>query len=477
MDNGKEFETFISALLSYVSRFQKLNQFSYPYARNLAFSIFEIEPFPDSSNAKQVFKGDFSSLLLLTRSYFPRIDPSLIEERLKIYLAHFLPDFEDVEKIFWKLLKKEGAMTAFSFYRELHLWSGYNIYPPKCHDVLDSEGHLLAYTINEAKPEKKNQDIAKAKNDVAHYPFCPLCLENLGLLKPFRLNLRPLPFDDDWFFQLSPHPYMLNHGVLVSDEHRYLALEISDLSIAFKFLDLFPSFFIGLNADLPCVGGSILGHMHFQFAEGALPLFLAEKKELLKKDEINFYRPDFSPNTVLLVSSNISKIIAWIKKIKDCWYSYENQKLGIYNSLTFRNNALSLLFRKSEGQYYAYLIFRNAACNREFPEGIFHVRPSLLSFKKESIGLIEAGGFFIYPGRLKSELPLLFKANKERKSLSSLLKEHPGLSIYEGSYDLFSKFKDERELLTYVSSEILKDIRVFKLEEDFLSFLKKAIDE
>jgi UDPglucose--hexose-1-phosphate uridylyltransferase len=276
----------------------------------------------------------------------------------------------------------------------------------------------MEITINLSKPEKDPHEIAKLKlqkstsND---YPKCLLCIENEGFAgnhtKAARQNHRLLPItlnNQTWYFQFSPYVYYEQHSIVINKKHTNMQINAETFIALFDFVDQFAHYFIGSNADIPIVGGSILTHDHYQAGLHIFPLekagnsfsFDLTKYPQIKASVVNW------PLTVLRFVGNRSDLQNIAELVLDKWRSYSNPELDIIASTDgIQHNAITPIIRKlGSNSYKLDIILRNNRTSDTYPDGIFHPHQELHHIKKENIGLIEAMGLAILPGRLNEEL-------------------------------------------------------------------------
>lgn len=280
----------------------------------------------------------------------------------------------------------------------------------------------LDITINRSKPEKDPRDIAAAKNaPKANYPLCLLCYENTGYsgtaTHPARHTIRPLPLKvagQDWFIQYSPYGYYNEHCIVFNGQHVPMTINDSVFGKLFDILEQFPHYFVGSNADLPIVGGSILSHEHFQgggytFAMDRAPIrqrFIMEEFPDVQAGILNW------PLSVIRLSSeNRTQLESACAKILAAWRTYSDESLTIFAETEGEpHNTITPISRMSGNQYCCDLVLRNNYTTPERPLGLFHPNPNLHHIKKENIGLIEVMGLAVLPARLAEELPLMQQA-------------------------------------------------------------------
>ncbi len=339
-----------------------------------------------------------------------------------------MPRQSEVARRFWQTAEEESIVRATEEFYQLAQNSNYirrdrisrNSYWRTATDYGE-----LEITINLAKPEKDPEEIAEAgRKEDSSYPRCPLCLENLGypgrLDHPARQNLRVIPLElqeEDWFLQYSPYVYYQEHCIVLARGHRPMQINKATFQRLLEFLEIFPHYFIGSNADLPLVGGSILSHDHFQGGNHVFPM---EKAAIMEK----FQHPDFPgvqaglvnwPLSVIRLSSaDRDDIIELAEQLRLCWEKYSDPAREIKaftrdKGSEERHNTVTPIARFKNGRYELDLVLRNNRRSQDHPAGIFHPHQHLHHIKKENIGLIEVMGLAILPGRLKQELDELQK--------------------------------------------------------------------
>lgn len=282
--------------------------------------------------------------------------------------------------------------------------------------IWDAEGDKgdIIITVNLSKPEKDPKQILKEKESVqSSYPPCALCVENMGFYgnakKPARQNLRIYPLflnDEEWYFQYSPYQYYDQHCIVLKKEHSPMQITPETAIRLLDFVELFPHYFMGSNADLPIVGGSILSHDHFQGGSKVLPMFKADLKEEFTSEsfsDVTFGIVNWYNSVVRLISYDKMSLIEAASKVLEFWRGYSDENVGIFANTTAPHNTLNPIARMENGKFVLDLILRNNRTDEKHPYGIFHPTEDMHNIKKEGIGLIEAMGTFILPGRLSAE--------------------------------------------------------------------------
>lgn len=298
----------------------------------------------------------------------------------------------------------------------------------------DTRYGRLQITINLAKPEKDPRDIAALKDAQSiGYPKCLLCKENVGFAgridHPARQNLRVIPLKlegEQWYFQYSPYVYYNEHCIVLSKEHRNMRIDEATFRRLLAFLEQFPHYFIGSNADLPIVGGSILNHDHFQGGRHRFPMDAAPAHFALQHDDFPAVEAavlKWPLSTIRLSSTDPSQLVKAATHTLRCWRGYSDPKAQILARSTGpdgeeQHNTITPIARRRGQKLELDLVLRNNRTSDDHPLGIFHPHADLHHIKKENIGLIEVMGLAILPGRLKRELAAIadILAGKEESS-------------------------------------------------------------
>lgn len=357
-----------------------------------------------------------------------------------------------------------------------------------------SEYGMLDITINRSKPEKDPRDIAAARNQkAAAYPKCQLCPENAGFAgnpnHPARQNLRPIPMRIDgqnWELQYSPYGYYHEHCIVFNDAHVPMKVDHAIFEKLFDVLDFLPHYFIGSNADLPIVGGSILSHEHFQGGHYTFPMAVAPIEipvSLAAYPNVQAGILKWPMSVVRLSSTNRKELSDACNTILEQWRSYSDATVGIYAETDGTpHNTITPIARKKGDAYECDLVLRNNRTSEDRPLGIFHPNPSLHHIKKENIGLIEVMGLAVLPARLAVELDVLKKAMLQHEDLTAnpqtashavwaaeVQKQHPEFCEENAEAILQAE-------VGKVFEQVLCDAGVFKRDEAgktaFLKFLQ-----
>ncbi len=280
----------------------------------------------------------------------------------------------------------------------------------------------LDITINLSKPEKDPKAIAAARNAVqSSYPKCQLCIENEGYAgrvnHPARENHRIIPItiqNGRWGFQYSPYVYYNEHCIVFNSKHVPMAINHETFCKLFDFVKEFPHYFLGSNADLPIVGGSILSHDHFQgghydFAMAKAPVERAFTVEGF--EDVSSGIVKWPMSCIRLSGPDSDRLIALADRILNAWRVYTDEAAFVYAETEGTpHNTITPIARKRGDNYELDLVLRNNITTEEHPLGVYHPHAQYHHIKKENIGLIEVMGLAVLPARLKDEMALLREA-------------------------------------------------------------------
>lgn len=298
----------------------------------------------------------------------------------------------------------------------------------------DSKYGRLNLTINLAKPEKDPKEIAEAKDltqksNSLMIPKCVICKENEQNYYNARMNLRMVPLElggETWHLQYSPYLYYTEHAIILHDVHRPMKTSRKTFEYLLDFMDMFPFYFIGSNADLPIVGGSILNHDHFQGGRQQFPIQNAKViKDFGRVNHVEISHLHWPLSTIRLTSDDKEELIRLAEQIFNTWKTYDHLDLDIISQTDgVPHNTITPIARKTGNYYELDLILRNNRTTSQYPYGIFHPKPDVFHIKKENIGLIEAMGLAILPGRLKQELKMILEWLKKPGPVPAVLEKH-----------------------------------------------------
>ena len=286
----------------------------------------------------------------------------------------------------------------------------------------ETEYGALDITINLSKPEKDPKAIAAAKSaPQSGYPKCLLCVENEGyagrMNHPARQNHRIIPLEiagQEWFLQYSPYVYYNEHCIAFNSAHTPMKIDRAAFEKLLDFVTIFPHYFIGSNADLPIVGGSILSHEHFQGGRYCFPMEQAPvEQEITFRgfEDVKTGIVRWPMSVIRLDCPDKQRLVELADIILKCWRDYSDEAAFIFAQTDGEpHNTITPIARRRGGDYELDLVLRNNITTEEHPLGVYHPHAELHHIKKENIGLIEVMGLAVLPSRLKGELAALKEA-------------------------------------------------------------------
>ena len=344
-----------------------------------------------------------------------------------------MPRPAQVQREFWEKYKDSPREATDYFYKlsqDSDYIRRYRVKKDQKWKVESPYGDI-DITINLSKPEKDPKAIAAAKNaKTSSYPKCLLCPENEGYAgrvnHPARENHRIIPItinDSPWGFQYSPYVYYNEHCIVFNFRHTPMKIERNTFIKLFDFVKLFPHYFLGSNADLPIVGGSILSHDHFQ---GGHYTFAMAKAEIERPVTIPGYEDVEAgivkwPLSVLRIRHKDEKrLVDLASHVLEAWRGYTDEEAFIYAETDGEpHNTITPIARKKGDVFELDLTLRNNIATEEHPLGVYHPHVQYHHIKKENIGLIEVMGLAVLPARLKEEMEILEEYILEKKDVSS----------------------------------------------------------
>ncbi|MBT1160831.1 UDP-glucose--hexose-1-phosphate uridylyltransferase [Bifidobacterium sp. SO1] len=474
----------IDALVDHAIRHLDLDPRDADWTRNRIFALFDLGSYhPTGMTAGESTVDDlvtaFRTAAVTAGLIEPEDGASIADEVMGILSA--APSA--IEDRFAAVEAKHGGMEAMRWFYD---YCVANTYVKKAtlerNPRFDSHG--LVVTINLAKPEFKNMKKAAAGNAVAGgYPACTICHENEGFAGRDKRTLRTIPVTlggTPWFWQFSPYGYFNQHGICVNMEHTPMHVDRDTFGHLLDFVDRFDGYFLGCNAALPRIGGSVLAHDHYQGGGEILPMFKAATwaSLTLPGHDATVEILDWPGTAMRVVSRSRDEIIALADIIRKAWIDYDDAAAGIasHDADGNRQSALSPSVITTERGYEMSLILRNNAVSDEYPEGVFHAHPEYWPIKQEPIGLIEAQGLFILPGRLVGQLGMIEDALAEGRQLPQEVGEFTMIwdeltAALDGSRDRDAIRAAVHDELGSVCERILGNTAVFKRKEQTLAFL------
>ena len=334
-------------------------------------------------------------------------------------MSALVPRPSEVIDTFYKIYDEIAPESATDYYYKLSCDTDYIRRYRIVKDMkwkTDTAYGELDITVNLSKPEKDPKAIAAAKNaPQSSYPKCLLCIENEGyagrINHPARQNHRIIPVTIDgtqWGFQYSPYVYYNEHCIVFNSLHTPMKIDASAFRKLFDFVKLFPHYFVGSNADLPIVGGSILAHEHFQGGNYEFPMAKSPvQKEITFKgfEDVRAGIVKWPMSVIRISSEDSDRLIALGDKILKAWRVYTDADAFIFAETDGKpHNTITPIARKRGDLFELDLVLRNNITTDEHPDGVYHPHKELHNIKKENIGLIEVMGLAVLPSRLKKEL-------------------------------------------------------------------------
>ncbi len=461
------------------------------YVRNRLLSLFKIANYEETEKISTEFSKTLEELTAIA------VEKGIIEDYLyakDIFSSNLMNCFIDkpsvINKTFFDLYN-ESPQAATDYFYNLSKSSNYirmdriakNIFykVPSVYGDID-------ITINLSKPEKDPKQIALSKHNVStNYPKCLLCVENEGyngtVTHPDRANHRTIALNINnkkWRMQYSPYVYYNEHCIVLLEEHEPMFVSKETFKRLSSFVEIFPHYFLGSNAGLPIVGGSILAHEHYQGGNYIFPMNRAEALFKFKIDKFNDVVVEglkWPLATLRIKAKNVEDLVECGGYIYDNWLNYADEERGIFKETNGTpHNAITPICRKEGDLFVLDLALRNNRTSEEFPDGIFHPHPDVQHIKKENIGLIEVMGLAILPGRLKNELEAVktFLLGSEA-DISKVEEYHRPWAV-----ELKEKYTSNLDIDRFIEIEVgnkfvrvLEDAGVFKQTPDGIAGFKK----
>lgn len=492
----------IRKLVSYGERTGLVPEEDVIFTTNKLLELFCLDELEDSDEIISMEESELEPVLSSMCDY--AYEKGLMAENTVTYrdlfdtkiMSMLMPRPSEVIRRFHELYEQESPEAATDYYYKLSKDSDYIRRYRVCKDmkwIAPTKYGDLDITINLSKPEKDPKAIAAARNaKQAGYPKCLLCRENEGyagrINHPARQNHRIIPVTingSQWGFQYSPYVYYNEHCIVFNSKHVPMKIEHATFCKLFDFVKQFPHYFVGSNADLPIVGGSILSHDHFQ---GGHYEFAMAKAPVEKTFTVKGYEDVAAgivkwPMSVIRLSGrDTDRIIALADVILEKWRGYTDEAAFIYAYTDNEpHNTITPIARKRGDNFELDLVLRNNITTEEHPLGVFHPHAKLHHIKKENIGLIEVMGLAVLPARLKGEMADLKEAVLAGRNLrdSEELEKHADwveefLPKYEKIDESNIDGIIEKEI-GLVFMEVLEDAGVYKRTEEGMKAFDRFI--
>lgn len=487
----------INRLLNYAVQQQLLLPRDIHYSANLLLDVFHVDEFEYHEIDEQLVLPDEILENMLRYAVEKGMmedtitDKDLLDTRI---MNCVMPRPSTVDDTFWKLYKESPKSATDYFYNfsitsnyirksrvdKDQKWIGQSAYGP------------LQLTINLSKPEKDPKEIAKLKTMISSsYPKCVICKENEGFAGDFkraaRQSIRLISLrlqKTEWFLQYSPYVYYQEHCIILNAEHKPMRIDETTFQNLISFLTIFPHYFIGSNADLPIVGGSILSHDHYQGGCFKFPMEDAKVLKsytLLQFAKVQVQHVAWPLTTLRLRSKDTHELVACASHILETWKTYSDVTVAIQAfTKEERHNTITPIARVKDGYYELDLVLRNNRVTKQYPLGIFHPHEDVHHIKKENIGLIEVMGLAVLPARLKLELVDICNLLRNQEidtEAKERIQKHQDWIVYLKQELLLEQPEDIMEFLQDEVSKkfvrVLEDCGVFKLDEQGNAALDK----
>ena len=470
------------------------------YTINQYLEIFHLDEYeePDISGVEIVLEDILKNLLdaaydryiiksndVVTRDLFDtRLMGVLVakpSQIIKEFWEHYEESPEAATNFFYKFSQDTDYIRRYRIKKDMR-WK------------VDSPYGEIDITINLSKPEKDPKAIAAAKNaKQSAYPKCQLCMENEGyagrMNHPARQNHRIIPLTingSKWGFQYSPYVYYNEHCIVFNGEHVPMKIDRNAFRKLFDFVKQFPHYFLGSNADLPIVGGSILTHDHFQ---GGHYEFAMERAQIEKEIQIPGYEDveagivHWPLSVIRIRCKDENRLIDLADYILTKWRGYTDEEAYIFAETDGEpHNTITPIARKKGDVYELDLTLRNNITTEECPLGLYHPHSEYHHIKKENIGLIEVMGLAVLPSRLKKEMELLAECLVENKPMENYeeLQKH-----IDWVHDFMPKYNEInqdnvmdilKEEIGQVFVKVLEDAGVYKCTEEGRKAFQRFIE-
>lgn len=487
--------TKINQLINYGLENQMISLYDVDYSINMLLDLFKLDCFERTT----VEKIDYYLLIEDMLDYAVKV--GLIEDNIterdlfdtKI-MNCIMPRPSEVVNKFYQIYDENKQKETQYFY-DLSIHSNYIRKARTDKNIKFS--HYYKYgdiqiSINLSKPEKDPKEIAKAKlAKSTGYPKCLLCKENVGyagnMNHPARQTHRIIPLDlngKTYNFQYSPYVYYNEHCIIFNNEHVPMVINRQTFENLFTFIEKFPHYMIGSNADLPIVGGSILTHDHYQGGRHRFPM---QDASVIKEIEIKGYENikvqmlNWPLSTLRLTADDKEVLVDLSDKILNHWINYDDVSCDILSHTNdVRHNTVTPIARMDNNRYQIDIVLRNNRTNDEHPLGIFHPHAKHHHIKKENIGLIEVMGLAVLPARLKDELECLKLCLLKKKCIDDLesLKKHKEwfeyLQTLEFDEQSIDEFIEKEVTKKFVS--VLENAGVYKMNQKGIEGFTRFVD-
>ncbi len=492
--------TYIKQLVEYGVTNKLIEEEDRIYTTNIILEMLKLENYTEPETVKRIeTPSDLEETLTGILDY--AVEKGIIAEDSVVLRDLFdtkvmnalLPKPSQVIQTFYekyKISPREATDYYYDFSRASDYIRTYRI-EKDVKWIKTTEYGDLDITINLSKPEKDPKMIALAKTMAASsYPKCQLCMENEGyagrINHPARENHRIIPIEingSKWGFQYSPYVYYNEHCIVFNGQHVPMKIEKDTFKKLFSFIRQFPHYFVGSNADLPIVGGSILSHDHFQGGNYTFAMTKASvetKVTFAGYEDVEAGIVKWPMSVIRLNGTDSDRIIELADRILSAWRGYTDEEAFIYAETDGEpHNTITPIARMRDGRYELDLVLRNNITTKEHPLGLYHPWEEFHNIKKENIGLIEVMGLAVLPARLKDEMEELKSAlvsGADISQIENISKHESWVQSFIGKYASITKDNADkilRDEIGDVFAKILECAGVYKrTEEGKAAFLK-----
>ena len=483
----------IKALCLYSIHEKLIDEEDYAYAVNKLTNLLNIETYIETNMDYEGVEEPSDLLDPLINYAFDQklFSPNTIIKRDQFeakIMDIFIPRPSTINNTFNALLK-EDPKKATNYFYHLSQKSNYIKTSRTSKNIIwksNTPYGLFDMTINLSKPEKDPRDIINSSNvESTTYPKCLLCKEQVGFYgystKPGRTNHRIAHMvlnNEDFYLQYSPYVYYNEHSIVLKKEHVPMKVTIDTFIRLFDFVDKLPHYFLGSNAGLPIVGGSILSHEHYQGGRYSFPIESAKVISEYSLDDVLIKQLYWPLSVIRLESKNRETLIKTADKLFKFWEKYNDEEAGIISFTNKPHNAITPIARKNGAVYVLDIALRNNLTSKDLPLGIFHPHPENHHIKKENIGLIEVMGLAVLPARLEKELQVIKETVLGEHSLPNEYNIHKDwvnylIGIYNG--ENIDEFIEHEVTLKFV--KCIENSGVFKQTSEGIAQFNKFVKE
>lgn len=485
----------ISSLVFYGEKEGLIEKEDEIYTRNRIMTVLSLDSFEDAEPKKDAELEDILSVILqyaeenglcessvVYRDLFDTKVMGTLVARPSDIIAEFRKKYsvspEEATSYYYHLSRKSNYIREYRIKNDIK-W------------ITKTDYGDIDITINLSKPEKDPKAIAAdLKCRQSSYPKCQLCKENEGYAgrvnHPARENHRIIPVTmggSQWYFQYSPYVYYNEHCIVFNGEHTPMKIDEGAFLKLFDFVKQFPHYFVGSNADLPIVGGSILTHEHFQggnytFAMAKAPI--ETELSFAGYEDVSAGIVKWPMSVIRLSGKDPERICSLGGKILAAWRNYTDEDAFIFATTDgVPHNTITPIARKRGENFELDLVLRNNITTKQYPDGVYHPHPEYHHIKKENIGLIEVMGLAVLPARLKTEMELLKEAMLSGADIEKderIAKHKAWAEAIKNKYDITEENCDDilKHEIGVVFAAILEQCGVFarteKGKEQFLKF-------